>query len=1101
MARSNLKKIFIRVLVATAFCVAQFHAATLHVPSPEGAPQSRIHDAYGKLPLTFEQNQGQVNSQVKFLSRAPGYNLFLTQDEAVLVLRTTKSKVKRQKAKVGAREILQTNFSIGNEQSPVDNSHAVLRMKLVGANPRATVTGLNQVQGKSNYLIGNNSAKWWTNVAQFAKVKYQEIYPGVNLVYYGTPRQLEYDFVVAPGADPRAIVLDVGMPLRLDANGDLIVKTPAGAVRFRKPVIYQPVTGEAASSNSSVSIHHSELVEGRYVLSGNNQLRFEVKNYDPARPLVIDPVLSYSTYLGGTNLDYAYGLAVDSGGNAYVAGMTDSLDFPAVGSIQAAGGGTCTDDLKYPFNCFDAFVAKLNPTGTALVYSTFLGGSNDDRAAAIAVDSSGNAYVTGYTVSGDFPTANAFQSAFGGGSCGTSGTPCFDAFVAKLNATGSALVYSTYLGGRGNDIASGIRVDSLGAAYVVGSTSSPNFPVSPSPLQAVFGGGVYNAFITKLNPTGNTAAYSTYLGGSGEDHGVAIAVDASGDAFITGYTISGNFPTKVPLQNSWAGGTCGTTPCFDAFVSKLNPGGSALVYSTYLGGTGGDYGYGIAIDSSGDAFVTGLTTSTNFPVAPGAFQSAGGGTNYDAFVAKLNPAGSALNYSTYFGGSATEVAYGIAVDTTGKAYVAGYAYGQGMPLASPLQSSCNFQDDAFVAKISSSGSALIFSSYLGGGGNDVAQGVAVDSAGSVYLAGGTYSTDFPVTPGALKTTYGGGAYNAFVTKISGIKLPVTTLSQTKVLFANQGVGTTSPPSTVSLTNNGDAALNISSITANNDFAVTSDCGSVVATGASCHLYITFSPADFGNRTGTVTVTDNTWGSPHLISLSGGGITSITVSLSPSTLDFGNQPASTTSASLPATLANLGSATLNIFGISTGPGFNQTNNCPAAIPSGASCTIQVSFSPYAGGTFSSQLAVSDDAPAGNPYLVTLTGTGTGAGATFSSASLVFGDQYLSTTSTAQTVTVTSSGTANLIISGISTSGPFAQTSNCLGSLKVGTSCTINVSFKPITSGANSGSIVMSDNAYNSPQAVTLSGNGTVPPRQAFGVPLSPGKVHGKHKGKR
>lgn len=1163
MECKELMKLFICALWASAVLATLFWTAPLQLPLPHGpgisakenqrelgsileprqrpAPESeefqrsRISEAFGKLPLNFEPNQGQADSRVRFLSRAPEYNLFLTRDGAVLVFGESKSKVKSQKAKVWNLDIVESHFSIVNRQSSIGNSKDVLRMKLVGANVQPTVTGLDELPGKSNYFIGNDREKWRTNVAQYAQVKYENVYPGVDLIYYGNQQKLEYDFIVAPGADPKSI--DMGLDaaqvssrgerpqeasLRIDSHGDLVVKTGGGEVRFHKPVVYQDqITGESSrltvkkgNRNSKFETRHSSLVtrhflNGRYILRAFNQksqianhkyeLTFQIAQYDHSRPLIIDPVLSYSTYLGGSNFDYAYGIAVDSSGDAYVTGATDSLDFPTVGPTQPPGGGTCTDDLQYPFNCFDAFVAKLNPAGTSLIYSTFLGGSNDDRAAAIAVDSSGNAYVTGYTVSSDFPTVNPFQSAYGGGNCGSSSspTPCYDAFVAKLNAAGSALVYSTYLGGAGNDIASGISVDSLGAAYVVGSTSSTNFPVTASALQSKYGGGVYNAFITKLNPPGNSAVYSTYLGGSGEDHGAAIAVDSSGNAFVTGYTISNNFPTAIPLQKSWAGGTCGTTPCFDAFVSKLNPGGSALVYSTYLGGTGGDYGYGIALDPAGDAYVTGLTTSTNFPVTPGAFQTAGGGTNYDAFILKINPAGSALVYSTYLGGIGNEAAYGIAVDASGNAYVAGYSYGQGFPVASPLQPTSVFLDDAFITKINASGSALIFSTYLGGSGNDLAQGIAVDPSGSVYVAGGTFSTNFPVTAGALKTTYGGGAYNAFVAKISNISLPVTTLSQTNVLFASQGVNTTSLPTTVNLTNNGDAALNISSIAASGDFAVTSNCGGILAPGASCNLSITFTPSDYGTRTGTVTLTDNAWKSPHLISLTGGGISSVTVGLSPSSLAFGSQLAGTTSANLAVTLKNMGSVTLNIFTISAGPGFNQTNNCPAALPGGTSCTLLVTFSPSAVGLFAAQVNISDDAPAGNPNQVALTGTGTGPAASFSATSLVFSDQLLSTTSPQQTFSLTSSGTSALIVSGIAASGPFAQTNNCVGTLPVGASCYISVTFTPITSGTNTGSIVISDNALGSPQGTALSGNGTVPPHQIFGLPLNPPKPHGKH----
>ncbi|HEV2232875.1 MAG TPA: SBBP repeat-containing protein, partial [Terriglobia bacterium] len=1042
--------------------------------------RNRMNRAYGKLPLSFEPNQGQANLQVNFLSRGEGYTLFLTGSEAVLALK--KSSVVGDKKSVAQHPSFDPAAPRGplplssfhrqdepNEEieRPQDrkagpalrDQSTVLRMRLVGANLTAKVIGLDEMQSKTNYFIGKDPKNWRTNVPNYARVKYEGVYPGVDLIYYSNQGgQLEYDFVVAPGADPNPITLDVGAglvppkdardagtvpnksapgleptkragqapPLRLDGNGDLILPADGGDIRFQRPMVYQELSvdssestiqdnGQRTTYNGPLTANHQssiairKFLDGRYILTANNQIGFEVAAYDHTKPLVIDPVLSYSTYLGGSNFDYAYGIAIDPAGNAYVTGQTDSVDFPNLGQVQSSGGGTCTDDLLSPFVCFDAFVAKLNPAGTALIYSTFLGGSNQDYGTGIAVDSSGNAYVTGYTLSTDFPTLNPFQAANAGGNCGTSlaPLPCYDSFVTKLDATGTALVYSTYLGGTGFDLASGISVDPSGAAYVVGSTSSTNFPVTGQPLQAAYGGGLYNAFVTKLNPAGSTIAYSTYLGGSREDHGAAIVIDSTGEAFITGYTNSSNFPTMNPLQGALASGTCGLGPCFDAFIAKLNATGSALIYSTFFGGNGGDYGYGIAADAAGDAYITGLTTSTNLPVTPGAYQPTGGGTNYDAYVMKMNPAGSALIYSTYLGGIGGEVANGIAVDLSGNAYVTGYNHGGAFPIASPLQSINNGFTDAFVAKMNAAGSALIFSTYLGGSGNDVGQGIAVDTSGNVFVVGGTFSADFPVTAGALKTTYGGGAYNAFVAKISDLILPVSSLSPTSIVFPGQGITTTSSPITVRLTNNGDATLVISSITATGDFAVTNDCGSSVLPGVGCILSITSTPTVFGPLFGTVTVTDNAWESPHVISLTGNGIPSSIVTLSPSTLTFGQQLVGATSPAQAVTLTNTGDATLNITSIAAGGSFSQTNNCSAVIIVGGGCVLHVTFSPTSRGTTVNQVTITDDGP-GNPQALVLTGVGIGPAISLSSATLSFGNQLVNTTGAAQTVILTSSG---------------------------------------------------------------------------------------------
>jgi Bacterial Ig-like domain (group 3)/Beta-propeller repeat len=449
------------------------------------------------------------------------------------------------------------------------------------------------------------------------------------------------------------------------------------------------------------------------------------------------------------------GIAVDSSGNAYVTGDTCSTDFPTMNPLQPANDGTC--------GWGNAFVTKLNPSGSALVYSTYLGGSVADAGLGIAVDSSGNAYVTGETLSPDFPiTPGAFQTACGGG-----GSGCWDAFVAKINSSGSALVYSTYLGGDGVDAGWGIAVDRSSDAYVTGQTNSTNFPVTPGALQTTCGSNSCsnsNAFVSKLNPSGSALVYSTYLGGSGGDYGNGIAVDSSDDAYVAGVTESTNFPTMNPLQPTFGG-------AIDAFVSKVNSSGSTLVYSTYLGGSGQDFGQSIAVDSSGNAYVTGATESTNFPtVSP--LQPANGGST-DAFVAKLNPSGSALLYSTYLGGAGYDSGNGIAVDSSGNAYVNGTTNSANFPTMNPLQAALAGGGDAFVAEINSIGSALAYSTYLGGSGGEVGEGIAVDSSGSAFVTGFTTSTNFP-TMNPLQPVYGGGYSDAYVAKIGSISSATTT---------------------------------------------------------------------------------------------------------------------------------------------------------------------------------------------------------------------------------------------------------------------------------------------------------------------------------------
>jgi beta-propeller repeat-containing protein len=690
------------------------------------ATAAHVSESYGKLPLQFEENRGQTDMAVRFLSHGAGYSLYLTAGEAVLVLSKPEHNV-------------------------------ALRMSLVGAAREPQLSGLDKLPGKANYFIGKDPAKWRKNVPTYAKVRYREVYPGIDLVYYGNQRALEYDFVVAPGADPKKIVLDFkgADKLEIDAGGDLVLHASGGDIRQHRPVIYQSIEGIRRD------------VGGGYVRKGANRVAFKVAAYDTSRPLIVDPVLSYSTYLGGSGGDQGAGIAVDSDGNAYITGRTTSADFPTtLGAFQSVASPAGAN----------AYVTKLNPTGSALVYCTYLGGSGDDKGAAIAVDASGNAYVTGTTRSTDFPTtAGAFQPTLAGGSS--------NAFVTKIASTGSALVYSTYLGGSGasGDGASGIAVDGAGNTYVTGATSSNDFPTAAA-FQPTFADsglfGTTNAFVTKLDPTGSSLVYSTYLGGSsarGGNAGAAIAVDAAGNAYATGVTQSDNFPTTPGAFQTTTGGGGSPGLPWDAFVTKFDSSGS-LVYSTYLGGSGDDQGRGIAVDATGNAYVTGSAGSTNFPTTAGAYQPANGGGS-DSFVTKLDPAGAALVYSTYLGKASGAVSSGIAVDSAGNAYVTGMTFmicGRSSCIndypttpGAPQPDYGGSGSDGFVTKLDPAGSALVYSTFLGGSGADNGSGIAVDTSGNAYITGGTNSPNFPTTATAFQPILRGtgGASNAFVAKI------------------------------------------------------------------------------------------------------------------------------------------------------------------------------------------------------------------------------------------------------------------------------------------------------------------------------------------------
>ena len=693
---------------------------------------ARVSEGYGKLPLHFEANQGQTHEDVRFLSRGAGYSLYLTAGEAVLVLT-------RPSPDENGKRNVQASPGPRAQEEPV-----ALRMALVGANRKPLVSGLDQLPGKANYFIGKDQSKWRTNVPTYGKVHYREVYPGIDLVYYGNQRQLEYDFVVAPGADPKKIVLGFkgAEKLKIDAEGNLVLNAAGGEIRQHKPIIYQEVDG----------IRHE--IAGSYVRKGANRVGFKVATYDTSRPLVIDPVLSYSTYLGGSGNDYGSGIAVDADGNVYTTGLAASVNFPTTaGAFRPAFGGSG-----------DAFVTKLDRTGSVLVYSTYLGGSGHEHGEKLAVDAAGNAYVTGHTRSTDFPTTlGAVQTLSGG---------MDDTFVAKLDPAGSGLVYSTYLGGGGIDFGLGIAVDADGNAHVTGYTDSTNFPVTAGAFQLIAGGG-NDAFVTKLNPTGTGAVYSTYLGGSVQDYGRGIAVDISGNAYVAGSTDSPNFPTTPDAYRlTFAGGWD------DPFVTKLNPAGG-LVYSTYLGGSSDDRGSGIAVDAGGNAYIAGTTWSLDFPTTLGAFQPVYGGGAYDGYVIKLDPTGSTLVYSTYLGGIELDYGQGIAVDAHGNAYVTGNTYSINFPTtASAFQRSFGGGSDAFVTKLNPSGSALVYSSYLGGNASDYGWGIAVDAADNAYVAGATSSGNFPTTSGAFQPGFGGGDGDAFVARIGeAAASPATTTTR------------------------------------------------------------------------------------------------------------------------------------------------------------------------------------------------------------------------------------------------------------------------------------------------------------------------------------
>jgi len=718
------KKIFASAVILVLALMAAFPAAGLLAGESStdtldlSTAESSILEAYGKLPLLFIENQGQVDEAVRYYVKASGQTVYFTEENIVFAL-------------------------IRSDGAEADDTadRLVFSLDFLGANSQPAIEGSGKDGAVVNYFVGNDPENWYANVPTYTELVYRDIYPSIDLRLYGDGGILRYDFVVNPGATPEAIALAYnGIDSLAIIDGELVIGTALGDIVQSQPYIYQEIGDEVVE------------VEGGFRLDSDNTYGFHVAAYNDHYPLIIDPVLlDYATYIGGTDDDGGNGIAVDSNNHAYVTGHTESLDFPFTpGAFQTALQGG-----------YDAFVTKLTPTGNATVYSTFLGGKEDDDGAyGIAVDSNNYAYVTGYTESNDFPTQNPFQGALLGAA---------DAFVTKLSQDGSALVYSTYLGGEDIDMAWAIALDTDNYAYVTGYTQSLAFPTQ-NPYQAAFAGGVKDAFVTKLSQNGNATVYSTYLGGSGDDFGEGIAVDSNNHAYVDGYTDS-DLPTSFPTtQGAYQVVLEGEV---DAFVTKLTPAGSALVYSTYLGGDFEDYAHDIALDSEGHAYATGKTEGPgDFPTTAGAYQTSYGGGNYDVFVTKLSLAGDALEYSTYLGGDDFDLAEGIVVDPDNNAYVAGETWSSTgtFPVTSDaFQPAYAGMGDAFATKLSPLGDALVYSSYLGGTGWDIGTGINLDTDDHAYVSGWTQSGDFPVTDGAFMEYPGGVSYpdiwDAFAAKI------------------------------------------------------------------------------------------------------------------------------------------------------------------------------------------------------------------------------------------------------------------------------------------------------------------------------------------------
>jgi hypothetical protein len=669
----------------------------------------------GPRNVLFTTNSGQWDPAVRFCAEGSGATLWFTNHAIYTVLY-------RQSAPVPH------DPQAGSDADSGQVDYLLLRTSFGGSLPEMHVEASGSAVARRNYLRGSSPADWITDAACYHAVVFENVYPGIGVRFYGAGQNAEYDFLISPGADPAAIEVryDGAESVAVDANGDLIVTTAWGQIVEQQPVVYQQVGNIRRTIAAEFAMHPNGSVG--FVVTGA---------YNHHLSLVIDPVLSYSTYLGGGASSAAYGIDIDDNGDIYVCGATASTDFPDTNAYQGTYGG----------GDWDAFVTKLAADGQSLVYSTYLGGTLADYGYSIAVDTAGCAYVTGRTTSTDFPTMNPLFSTQAGG----------DSYVAKLSPGGSSLVYGTYLGGTASDLGWDIDLGADGSAYVIGYTLSTDFPTF-IPYQDSLKGS-YDVFVTKINSAGSALAYSTYLGGTKIDIGQAITVDGSGRAYLIGYTMSNDFPVVAAYQ-----GTISSTDKPDLFISRLNSVGNVLSYSTYLGGTNSDYGRDIAVGADGSMYAFGRTLSSNFPKL-NPYQSSLRGES-DLFVAKLNGAGSQLLYGTYLGGTGNEFPGGIGIDNSNRMFITGRTTSTNFPNVSAFQTAYGGgSSDIVIARLNAAGSQLDYSTYMGGDSTDQAEAIVVNALSHVYIAGQTNSPDLPVKR-PLQSTLGGNA-DALVAIITG----------------------------------------------------------------------------------------------------------------------------------------------------------------------------------------------------------------------------------------------------------------------------------------------------------------------------------------------
>ena len=1056
----------------------------------------RLFSKVAQLPLSFEENRGQFDPRVKFATRGADYGLFLSGAEATIV--------HHGKVHLGEADVSSMMAALGNAEV---RTLSATQLTWLGANPKAEPRGVDRDGSESNYFIGKDPKKWHRHVRHYDRVQLSGLYPGIDLVYHGAQKQVEFDYVVAPHVDPSAIRVGISGPsiVGLDASGQLSISSSGDKMLLLPPVAYQEKNGRR------------ETVQARYVLSDSHQFGFQLGKYDASRPVIIDPVLQYAASFGpNVNDTIVTDVALDASGNVYITGTTCETNYPTTtGVLQPAGGSLANF-------CNDVIVTKLDSSASSLIYSTYIGGQTGvDFAVRMLIDSAGAATIVGTTGSTDFPTtAGVYQSSAKGGTCDygpnvSPNIPCTDAFLLKLSADGSSLEYSTYFGGERAEFAIALAQDSAGNSYVAGATDSTALPLAGSPFQGTYGGGgncqgntapCFDGFVAKFNPTGTQLLASTYLGGNKDDMVAAVALDAAGDVYLTGVADSTNFPTTAgAIQTVHAGTAQG-----DAFLSKLDGNLHTLQYSTFLGGASDDIAFAVRVDGSGAAYITGSTLSSDFPTTAGAYQKTYKGpdpstafcisgldtgiliqpTCGDVFVSKIDPSkpsGSQLIFSTFLGGSGNDFAYNLQLDSQNNVWVVGDTNSMDFPYTSDAYFATQ-RGPMFLSEIKSDGSQLIFSTGLTASGSGLALGIDIDSADNVYVTGqGTVSA----TPG----TYGlGQPGEVFVAKYaSGTAQPGVQLSANMLTFSGV-TNSVSAPQSVTLTNNGTGPLHlaISLVNGTNGnplaFSESDNCPATLAAAGTCTIKVTYLPTVVGNDGATVQILDDAPGAPHTIEIGGTNALTTSTSFVPATLSFPGQQPGVASVAQTAALSSNSAGANNIFATTTaapvlsGPNAAEFNvDETQCVVKASECLVSVTFTPAASatGTRTATLTVPSTAP-NSPHVLALTGTvSTGPFAVLTIPALDATTVGL-TLNTDIFVKNTGGGTLN--VTGFNVTGPNASefvisAGSCGPALTLApqATCFVNLGFTPAAPGTRTATVTLADNE-TTPASATLVGVG-------------------------